>query len=408
MTASQTDPFADELRQRTAEGLRRTLREIESAQGPRVTVAGRQLVCFASNNYLGLAGHPRVVTAVREAAARWGWGAGASPLVVGHMSPHARLQQRLAAFEGTGAAIVCSTGYQANLAAVRSLAGRGDVVLLDKLDHASIIDAARGSGATVRVYPHGDTRKLERLLARTASARRRVIVTDALFSMDGDFADLARLVELKERYDAILCVDEAHATGVWGRLGRGAAEMMGVADRIDVTVGTLSKALGGVGGFIAASRSIIDWIVQSAGAFIYSTALPSPACAAAEAALDLVAAEPDRRERLQTRAAELRDALRDQGWEIGRSESQIVPILVGEADRAVQLSAALEAEGLLVPAIRPPTVPRGRARLRVSLCSEHETIDLQRLVAALKRWKSTGSSAWGSAPGADQPSEPRP
>ena len=385
MIPGEADTFSDQLRQRTATGLRRILREVASPQGPRVTVAGRELLCFASNNYLALAAHPRVVAAVQQAAAEWGWGGGAAPLIVGHMSPHARLERRLADFEGTEAALLCSTGYQANLAAVRSLAARGDVVLLDKLNHASIIDAARGSGATVRVYPHGDLGKLERLLARTASARRRVIVTDTLFSMDGDFADLCRLVELKERYDALLCVDEAHATGVWGQGGRGAADMMGVADRIDVTVGTLSKALGGIGGFIAASQPIIDWVIQSAGAFIYSTALPPPACAAAEAALDVVADEPDRRERLHARANELREALRAQGWQLGDSESQIVPILVGDADRAMRLSAALEAEGILVPAIRPPTVPRGRSRLRVSVCSEHETADIRRLVDALKR-----------------------
>ncbi len=386
MIPGEADTFSDQLRQRTATGLRRILREVASPQGPRVTVAGRELLCFASNNYLALAAHPRVVAAVQQAAAEWGWGGGAAPLIVGHMSPHARLERRLADFEGTEAALLCSTGYQANLAAVRSLAARGDVVLLDKLNHASIIDAARGSGATVRVYPHGDLGKLERLLARTASARRRVIVTDTLFSMDGDFADLCRLVELKERYDALLCVDEAHATGVWGQGGRGAADMMGVADRIDVTVGTLSKALGGIGGFIAASQPIIDWVIQSAGAFIYSTALPPPACAAAEAALDVVADEPDRRERLHARANALREALRAQGWQIGDSESQIVPILVGDADRAMRLSAALEAEGILVPAIRPPTVPLGRSRLRVSVCSEHETTDIRRLVDALKRW----------------------
>ncbi len=379
------DRWSDGLADLAARGLRRRLREVESRQGPHLTVGGRSLICFASNNYLGLADHPAVAAAVREAVARWGWGAGASRLVCGHMSPHAELERRLAAFKGAEAALVCPTGYQANLAAIRALAGKGDVVLLDKLNHASIIDAARGSGAILRVFPHRDYRKLERLLAGAGDARRRVIVTDSLFSMDGDLADLPRLVQLKRAYGALLCLDEAHATGVLGPHGRGAAELAGVESEIDVTVGTLSKALGGIGGFIAGSRSFIDWVVNTAGPFIYTTALPPAACAAALAALDLVEREPARREKLLALAAHLRGELTARGWDIGRSVSQIVPLIVGDADRAVSLSAKLEAAGILAPAIRPPTVPRGQARLRLSLCADHEPADVERLLAALGR-----------------------
>jgi len=385
MNQAETETFARLLHERAVKGLRRTLRLVESPQATRVTRAGRTLTCFGSNNYLGLANHPRIVAAVRHAVERWGWGSGASRLVTGHMPPHQDLEQALARFKRTEAALVCSTGYQANLAAIRSLAGKGDVILLDKLDHASIIDAALGSGATVRVFPHKDYRKLQRLLERTASARRRVIVTDTLFSMDGDFADLPRLVELKKRYDAILCVDEAHATGVWGANGRGVAERMGVEDDVDVTVGTLSKALGGIGGFVAGSRELIEWVINTAGPFIYTTALPPAACAAALAALELVHEEPTRRLRLARLAERLRNELKSQGWNIGGSESQIIPVIVGEADRAVRLATELEAEGLLVPAIRPPTVPRGHARLRVSLCSEHSDAEMDYLATCLRR-----------------------
>jgi len=381
--------WAEPLSELDSAGLRRQLQLVESAHGVSMTVAGRELVCFASNNYLGLANHPAIKTAVKSAVDQWGIGSGASRLVCGHCLPHRDLEARLATFKGTQAALVFPTGYQANLAAIRGLAGRGDVILLDKLNHASIIDGARGSGATVRVFGHRDYRKLERLLERTASVRQRIIVTDSLFSMDGDLADLPRLVELKQRYDAILCIDEAHATGVFGDGGRGVAELMGVEDQIDVTVGTLSKALGGIGGFIAASAEFIDWLINTAGPFIYTTALPTAACQAALAALDLVDREPQRRRTLLTQAEHLRNILAEQGWDIAGSCSQIVPIVVNDPKRALALSAALEAEHLWVPAIRPPTVPKGRARLRISLSADHTPEDLDRLIATLDRYRMT-------------------
>ena len=373
-----------------ARGLGRALRTVESAQGARVRVGGRELICFCSNNYLGLANHPRIRQAVIDATREWGWGAGASRLITGTMGPHRELELRLAAFKRTEAALVCSTGYQANLAAIRALAGKGDVVLVDKLDHASIIDAARGSGAVVRVFGHRDYAKLERLLDRTASARRRVIVTDSLFSMDGDLADLPRLVELKKGYGALLCIDEAHATGVFGLGGRGVAELQGVEHEIDATVGTLSKALGGIGGFVAGSAHLIDWIINTAGAFIYTTALPPPACAAAAAALDVVEQEPQRRAHVLALAERLRSELAEKGWDLAGSQSQIVPIVVGSADRALALAAGLEADGLLAPAIRPPTVPAGRCRIRISLSADHTIEDIDRLLGSLQRLKTAG------------------
>jgi glycine C-acetyltransferase len=384
---SQTwrEGVAAQLAHLADQGLRRSLRTIESPQDAYVTLNGRRLCCMCSNNYLGLANHPAVVAAVQAAVERWGWGAGASRLVCGHMGPHAELEARLAAFKGTPAALVCSTGYQANLAAVRALAGQDDVIFIDKLNHASIVDAAQGSGAVLRVFPHRDYAKLERLLDRSAGFRRRIVVTDSLFSMDGDFADLPKLVELKQRFGAILIVDEAHATGVLGPNGRGVAEMMRVEEGIDVTVGTLSKALGGIGGFVAGSAEVIDLLVNAASAFVYTTAPPPAACAAASAALDVVAREPQRREKLLAMAGRLRDELGKRlDFDLGGSCSQIVPVIVGEAATAVKLSRSLAEAGFLIPAIRPPTVPRGRSRLRISLSADHEPADVARLIGVLE------------------------
>lgn len=378
--------FASSLDELDRQGLRRRLRLIESPQEAYVEHGGKRLCCLCSNNYLGLANHPAVVEAVKAAIDQWGWGAGASRLVSGHMTPHQHLEDTIAAFKHKPAALVCSTGYQANLAAIRAVAGEGDVIYVDRLNHGSIIDAARGSGATLRVFAHRDYDKLETLLQKSAGARRRVIVTDSVFSMDGDCADLKRLAALRSRYQALLVIDEAHATGVFGGHGQGLAEHEGVSDQVDVVVGTLSKALGGIGGFIAASREIIDWIINSAGAFIYTTALPPAVCAGAMAALALVQSEEgrQRRERLLQNAARLRHQLaHDLGANIAGSTTQIIPLMVGDATVATELSQRLQLEGFLVPAIRPPTVPRGQSRLRVSLSSEHASEDLNRFLAAL-------------------------
>lgn len=378
--------FAEQLDDLAASGLRRSLRRIDSAQGAYVTVDGRGLCCFCSNNYLGLANHPEITVAVKEAVDQWGWGSAASPLVSGHMKPHETLATAIAEFKQTEAAIVCSTGYQANLAAIRGLVGKGDVVFLDKLNHASIIDAARSSEADIRVFGHRDYDRLETLLKRYGDFRRRLIVTDTVFSMDGDCADLPRLAELRSRYDAMLCIDEAHATGVFGEYGRGLAEAMDVEDEVDVTVGTLSKALGGIGGFVAGRQEVIDWLINSARSFIYTTALPPAACVGASKALEIVRREPQRRKRLLDSAEEVRERfLANRGIDIAGSSSQIIPIVVGEADAAVRLSRQLEDEGFLIPAIRPPTVPRGQSRLRISLCSEHTGEEVDRLLNALDR-----------------------
>ena len=366
-----------------AELLRRPV-VIESPVGPRVMLAGREVVCLCSNDYLSLAADPAVRQAVAQAVATWGVGAGASRLISGTTALHAELERALALFKGTTAAIVTTTGWMANHAALSAVAGKGDLILCDKLNHASILDAATAGGATMRAFGHRDTGRLTQLLDRLRSRYRRcVIATDSLFSMDGDIAPLAELVELKCRYDALLMIDEAHATGVLGENGRGAAELAGVEGQIDVTVGTLSKALGSLGGFVSGRQELIDTITNTARAYIYTTALPPALCAAACEALRIVQTQPHRRTRLLELAGGLRRRLKQAGFDTGDSVSQIIPIAIGPAAQAMRISRQLLEEGFLVPAIRPPTVPRGSSRLRVSLCATHEPADLERFVAAL-------------------------
>ena len=360
-------------------GLYRRLRLREGPQTARLRIEGRDVVNFGSNDYLGLAADPRLGAAVAEAIRSDGWGSGASPLVTGYSQRQRRLEERLAEFEGTEAALLFPSGFAANVGTIAALAGPGDTVFTDRKNHASLLDGCRLSRADVRVYPHNDWRKLESLLDRHRGARR-LIVTDSLFSMDGDLAPLAELADLAQRYDAMLMIDEAHATGVFGSLGRGVAEQLGLEGRIPIRVGTLSKALGSIGGFVAGSRRLIEWLVNRARPYIFSTAAPAAICAAGIAALDIVGAEPQRRRELLASAQTLRAALAGQGWNVGQSASQIIPLLVGDPDRAVALSARLLDRGLLVPAIRPPTVPQGEACLRISLSYGHTAEMIARLV----------------------------
>ncbi|MGO8690237.1 MAG: 8-amino-7-oxononanoate synthase [Thermoguttaceae bacterium] len=370
------------------QGLRRRLATRSSPQSPRMVIDGRELVNFGSNDYLGLAADPRLAAAVAQALQREGWGSGASPLITGHAALHARLEERLAAMEGAEAALLFPSGFAANLGAVAALVGGGDVVFSDRNNHASLLDGCRLSRADVRVYPHGDWHALDGLLSRAAGRGRRLIVTDSLFSMDGDLAPLVELIELAARRGAMLLMDEAHATGVFGHRGRGVAEHLGVDERVaagvGVRVGTLSKALGCAGGFVAGSRTLVEWLLNRARSYIYSTAAPAATAAAALAALDIVAAEPQRGVELLARAASLRDALAAQGWDVGRSQSQIIPLLVGSPARALELSARLRDRGLLVPAIRPPTVPEGQSRLRISLTAAHTPEMIEMLLLALR------------------------
>lgn len=370
-------------------GLRRSLTTRISPQAARLELDGWQGVSFGSNDYLSLAADPRLAAAVVEAAKEGGWGSGASPLLGGFAQGHDQLQRRLAEFEGTEAVLLFSSGFAANAGCVAALVGPGDVVFCDRKNHASLFDGCRLSRADVRVYPHNDWQTLDRLLAKSADCRRRLIVTDSLFSMDGDLAPLDRLVEVAEKHEAMLMVDEAHATGVFGVRGRGVAEYLGVEDRVHIRVGTLSKALGSIGGFVAGSHSLIDWLINRARPYVFSTAMPAAVCAAGVAALDIVRDEPERREQLLARAERLRTELAQQGWDVGRSASQIIPIMVGTPDSATNLSARLREQGFYVPAVRPPTVPEGESCLRVSLTWGHDEATVAGLIEALGRLRAT-------------------
>jgi 8-amino-7-oxononanoate synthase len=312
-----------------------------------------------------------------------GWGSGASPLVTGRGKLHAQLEDELARFEGVEAALLFTSGFAANFGTLAVLAGKGDVVLSDAHNHASLIDGCRLSGARIQVYPHGNVDYVSHMLAQAGGFNRRLIVTDGLFSMDGDLAPLVELAELAERHDALLVVDEAHATGVFGAHGRGAAEHLGVEDRVPVRFGTLSKALGSCGGFVAGSRGLIDWLINKARTYIFSTAAPEAVCAASLAALRVVHDEPQRRSELLDRAKQLRDKLIAAGWDTGGSCSQIIPLVVGTPRRALDLAERLRERGYFVPAIRPPSVPEGRSLLRISLSHAHTDVDIAGLLEAL-------------------------
>ncbi len=375
------DWIDDELSDLDANQLLRVLRTTHRVGVARCCIEGRELIDFGSNDYLGLAAEPRVVEAACTPLTAWG--SAASPLVGGYSPSHEKLANRLAEFEGTEAALVFASGYAANVGTITSLVSKGDVVFSDQLNHASIIDGCRLSRATIRTFPHGDAKTLAEMLASDTSPGRRLIVTDSLFSMDGDWAPLVELADLAERYAAMLMVDEAHATGAFGPFGRGLCEELGVEDRVHIRVGTLSKALGSAGGFVCGSRSLTKWLANRARPFVFSTAHPAAACEAACEALAIVASHPRRGRELQHRARQFRDRLQQQGWPLGRSASQIIPVIVGNAKKALDLSQQLFQQGLYVPAIRPPSVPSGESRLRISLSWGHTDEMIDTLVNAL-------------------------
>jgi 8-amino-7-oxononanoate synthase len=365
-------------------GLWRELRTVSSPPGPEIIIAGRPVIQFASNDYLGLAADPHLAEAACAAVRASGAGAAASRLIVGSHETVARLEQRLAELKGTEAALVFPTGYTANLAVLSTLAGPGDAVFADRLCHASILDGIALCRARLVTFRHNDPAALEEKLAAKNSFRRRLVVTESVFSMDGDLAPLPDLAAVARRHGAMFVVDEAHATGVFGPTGAGLAEAQGLhcAD-LTATVGTLSKALGGLGGFVTASRPVIDLLVNSARPFIFTTGIPPAQAAVALAALDLVRDEPQRRVRLLAAAAALRRRLAAFGADTGRSSSQIIPVILGSPARATAVAEKLLERGLLVPAIRPPTVKADQCRLRISLTAAHTDEQIDRLVAAL-------------------------
>jgi 8-amino-7-oxononanoate synthase len=380
--AEASSILAAELAGLEIQGLKRSRRVLETPQSARVTVDGRDFVAFCSNDYLGLAAHPELIDAARDGAARFGVGSGASHLVLGHFSAHHELEERLAAFVDLPRALLFSTGYLANIGVVTALAGREDAVFADRLNHASLNDAALLARADFKRYPHLDLAALGRLLA-ASTARRKLVVTDAVFSMDGDIAPVPELIELCERHDAWLLLDDAHGFGVLGRQGRGALAHFGVASPRVIYMATLGKAAGVFGAFVAAQADVVEWLLQRARAYIYTTATPPLLAHAVKKSLELIAAGDERRGRIEKLINVLNQILIQKRWHLLPSTTAIQPLVIGENDEAVSVSRALAREGLLVPAIRPPTVPRGTARLRISLSAAHEARDVERLAQAL-------------------------
>ncbi len=362
----------------------RALKTVEGEQGPRVTVHNREVLLFCSNNYLGLANHPRLRKAAKDAVDRYGTSAAASRLVSGTMSLHQELEETLAEFKGTEAALVFNCGYMANLGVISSFVGPGDAVFSDELNHASIIDGCRLSRAQIMVYPHKDLDALEDLL-RKESHRRCMIVVDGVFSMDGDIAPLPGMVELAERYGTFLMVDEAHATGVLGERGAGSVEHFGITDRVHVQMGTLGKSLGGFGAYVAGSGILKEYLINRARSFIFTTALPPADMAVALEAVRIVQVEPERRKRLHDNVTYCVEGLQSLGFDVTNQHTAVVPIIIGPEDKTMEMSARLLEYGVFVAGIRPPTVPPGTSRLRVTLMATHTREDLDLALEAFGR-----------------------
>ena len=394
--------FEQELAERLAvireQGLYRELRRVNSPQLAHTQVDSRTLLNFSSNDYLGLANDPVLKAAAIKGIERYGAGSGASRLICGSLAPHHELEQAIAAFKGAEAALAFSSGYASALGTICALLDAHDVVIIDKLVHACVVDAARLCHAELRVFPHNDLESLAKILRwgdrrnASLSAKRRprtLIVTESVFSMDGDFAPLRELVELKDRHGAWLMVDEAHATGLYGEKRRGLAEEFGVADRIEIQMGTLGKALGAAGGFVCGSRALIDYLVNRARSFIFSTAPVPAAAAAASAAIHLIQSEEGqlRRNQLWARVDQLKNGLIAAGFVLAPVRSAIIPLVMGDEARALAAATALSEQGVFIPAIRYPTVARGKARLRLTVSAAHAAADVNQLVTALSSLK---------------------
>jgi 8-amino-7-oxononanoate synthase len=392
------DDLSDRLDLLRAQGLYRELRRVDSPQGPQIRVHDQRLLNFSSNDYLGLAHHPALKEAAHKAVDDFGAGAGASRLICGSLAPHHQLEESLAEFKGAEAALTFSTGYAAAVGTIGALLDKDDVVVIDKLVHASVVDAARLCGASLRVFAHNDLSDLEKILqwaddkARTLNAESRsrrprlLIVTESVFSMDGDLAPLHELIELKDKHGAWLLLDEAHATGLYGERRRGLAEAHELAGRVEIQMGTLGKALGASGGYICGSRKLIDTLINRARSFIFSTAPVPAAVAAATAGIRLVQSVEGevRRNRLWQRVDEAKNALINAGWPLPPVQSAIIPLMVGDESEAVSLSSALLGLGIFIPAIRYPTVARGKARLRLTLSAAHASDSIIALAEALR------------------------
>lgn len=368
------------------QGLLRTLRTISSPAGAEIKSDGKTAINFASNDYLGLAGDPQVVQAARDALESHGMGASASRLIAGNTDLHELLEKNIASFKNKDAALVFPTGYMANIGCITSLiSSPDDLIIADRLIHASLFDACRNAQGQLRVFAHNDVDALERILAKYNGKKRRImVVTEGVFSMDGDCAPLDRISAVADRYNALVMVDDAHGTGVLGDNGRGTAELFGVEDRIDIHMGTLSKACGVLGGFVAGSHTLRTYLINKARSFIYTTGIPPVLCAAACAALRIIQDEPERRQRLHDIGAMVRSELRDIGLSVPDGCTPIIPVIVGDARKVMRISQKLSDDNILVPGIRYPTVAHGQERLRISLQATHTDEHIDRLLRSMR------------------------
>lgn len=385
--------FNEELKRLEEKGLLRRLTCIESCRGSRVLIGAQTFVNFSSNDYLNLSGHPEIIKTAINAIERYGLGSGASRLLSGTHLPHIRLEERIAEFKRTEAALVFNTGYAANTGIIPAITAEGDVIFSDELNHASIIDGVRLSKAGVKIYRHRDMDHLEGLLKEASSrqARRRLIVTDTVFSMDGDIAPLKDLAFLSERYSAILMIDDAHATGVLGETGRGGLEHFNIKGDGIIQMGTLSKSLGCFGAFVAGPRSLIELLINRARSFIYSTSLPPVIAEACIKAIDIVeTGSKDIRKRLWNNRQRLYHGLRGLGYDTLGSETPIIPLLIGDVEGATGLAGHLRSKRIFAPAIRPPTVPEGRCRIRFSVTAAHSDEDIDLVLDSLEKWQDRG------------------
>ena len=382
------DFISRELKALQDAGLYRRLRRVDGDQDATLTIDGREVINFSSNNYLGIANHPSLASAAKEAIDRYGCGAGASRLISGNMALHEELEAKLAEFKGTQAALVFNSGFQANTGILSTLVGEGDVIFSDALNHASIIDGCRLSRAKTEVYRHCDLGQLERQLKQAPSGARKLIVTETIFSMDGDQAPLLGIVELAEKFAAMVMVDEAHATGIFGANGAGVVAKLGLGERVPIQMGTLGKALGGFGAYVAGSRALRELLINRCRSFIFTTALPPAVMAMALAAIDLVRDEPQRRAALWENCRSLKHGLNGLGFQLGSSESPILPLIIGEAEKCMKFSDELLASGVFAQGIRPPTVPPGTSRLRITLMATHSAAQIERALKAFGKTKA--------------------
>jgi 8-amino-7-oxononanoate synthase len=362
----------------------RVLTEIQSGQSPEIVIEGKRYILLASNNYLGLTTDPKVKEAAQRALEKYGTGSGGSRLVSGSTDLHRELEERIAAFKKTEAAILFSSGYLANVGAISALVGPGDVIYSDELNHASIIDGCRLSHAEIKIYKHCDVENLNSLLVQNNSRNKKLVFTDTIFSMDGDLAPLPDLVEISEKYGCMLMIDEAHATGVLGKRGSGATEHFGVEDRVPIVMGTLSKVVGSLGGYVAGNRKLIDFLRNRARTYIFDTSLPASSLAASLAAIDIIEFEPGRREYLWRLINGFKSGLENIGLEILPSHSAVIPVLIGEAQPTLEFARLLRENGVFTPAVRPPSVPPGKCRIRATLMATHKEEHIESALHAFK------------------------